>query len=598
MRGSHIRFERNPEWWGREPYFERIVVRTIENTVALEANLLSETVDFIAGELGLPIDQAIAFEERHGDRFVVEYKPGLIYEHLTPSFDNPILHDPRVRRALLTGLDREAISERLFGGRQPVAATNVNPLDWIHSGATRKYSHDPAAAAALLDEAGWTPGDDGIRRNGAGEPLRLELMTTAGDRTRELVEQVIQSQWRALGVDVRIRNEPPRVFFGDTVARRKFTGFAMFAWISSPEGSPRGVLHSEEIPRPENGWSGNNVAGYMNPEADRLTDAIEVELDRERPPRPLGGAPVPLRRGPPRPPPLLPGQCLHPAEVAGRGAPDRAPVLEHPLDRGVAPRPGRGVVRPSADQPPGSLTGARSFLRVPRRFFSSRRLAFAPADGRVGTRGRGSGRASSTRAARRARAASRLRDWVRWVSAKTTISPAAVSRLPARRSRRSRRPPRIPAASRSSRPSTAVDTLLTFCPPGPDARTNLKVSAASGTAMPPRSIDAMGPHPPAGHRPANRDDVRAARAGRHPGPKPLSDGSRPRCRIAVLCYCRAVGSRRPLRALRPASVGNLRRARRGRPPPAENVAPAVGNVFMTAPPTAPASPSHPDERTP
>ena len=281
-RGSHIRFERNPNWWGREPYFERIVLRTIENTVALEANLLSETVDYIAGELGLPIDQAIAFEERYGDRFVVEYKPGLIYEHLTPSFDNPILRDPRVRRALLLGLDRESISERLFGGRQPVADSNVNPLDWIHYEKTRKYPYDPAAAAALLDAAGWTAGAGGIRRDGDGEPLRLELMTTAGNRTRELVEQVIQSQWRELGIDVRIRNEPPRVFFGETVARRKFTGLAMFAWVSSPESSPRGVLHSEEIPRPENGWSGNNVAAYANPEADRLTDAIEVELDAER----------------------------------------------------------------------------------------------------------------------------------------------------------------------------------------------------------------------------------------------------------------------------------------------------------------------------
>ena len=281
-RGSHIRFERNPHWWGREPYFEKIVVRTIENTVALEANLLSETVDYIAGELGLTIDQAIAFEERHGDRFVVEYKPGLIYEHLTPSFGNPILRDRRVRQALLLGLDRQAISERLFGGRQPVADTNVNPLDWIHHDAVRKYAYDPDAANALLDEAGWTTLRDGIRHDASGEPFILELMTTAGNRSRELVEQVVQSQWRELGVDVRIRNEPPRVLFGDTVAKRKFTGFVMFAWVSSPEAAPRGVLHTEEIPREENGWSGNNVAGYSNPEADRLTDAIEVELDRER----------------------------------------------------------------------------------------------------------------------------------------------------------------------------------------------------------------------------------------------------------------------------------------------------------------------------
>ena len=70
----------------------------------------------------------------------------------------------------------------------------------------------------------------------------------------------------------------------------------MFAWVSSPEAAPRGVLHSEEVPRPGNGWSGNNVAGYANPEVDRLTDAIEVELDRRTPPGAPGRAPVPLRR--------------------------------------------------------------------------------------------------------------------------------------------------------------------------------------------------------------------------------------------------------------------------------------------------------------
>ncbi len=48
-------------------------------------------------------------------------------------------------------------------------------------------------------------------------------MTTAGNRTRELVEQVLQSQWKRLGIEVRIRNEPARVFFGETVSKRKFS---------------------------------------------------------------------------------------------------------------------------------------------------------------------------------------------------------------------------------------------------------------------------------------------------------------------------------------------------------------------------------------
>jgi peptide/nickel transport system substrate-binding protein len=145
-----------------------------------------------------------------------------------------------------------------------------------------RYHEDVAAAAALLDAAGWGEIKGGVRHNAAGEPLTLELMSTAGNRTRELVEQVLQSQWQRLGVDVRIRNEPARVFFGETVVKRKFGAMAMFAWISSPENVPRTTLHSQEIPSEANGWSGQNFTGYRNPRVDELLDAIEVELDRQK----------------------------------------------------------------------------------------------------------------------------------------------------------------------------------------------------------------------------------------------------------------------------------------------------------------------------
>lgn len=280
--GSHVVFEPNPTWWGRKPYFRRIVVRVIENTAALEANLLSGEIDYVAGELGLTIDQALAFEKRHGDDFKVVYKPGLIYEHVDLNLDNPVLADVRVRHALIHGIDRTAISEQLFEGRQPVAASNVNPLDWVFAADTPDYPYDPDRAAELLDAAGWTDMRGGIRHNAAGDPLTLELMTTAGNRTRELVEQVLQSQWRSLGIDVKIRNEPARVFFGQTVAQRRFTGLAMYAWISSPESVPRTTLHSEEIPTAENNWSGQNNPGYRSDEMDGLIDAIEVELDRDK----------------------------------------------------------------------------------------------------------------------------------------------------------------------------------------------------------------------------------------------------------------------------------------------------------------------------
>ncbi len=279
-RGSHVVLEPNPTWWGKRPEFKRIVVKTIENTAALEANLLSGEVDAIAGEMGLSLDQALAFEKRHGDRFAIIYKPGLIYEHMDLNLDNPLFKDKRLRQALILGIDRKAISQQLFAHKQPVADTNVNPLDWVYDPSAPSYPYDPTLAARLLDDAGWRIGPDGIRRNAEGERLSFELMTTAGNRSRELVQQVLRSQWRTLGIDVRIRNEPARVFFGETVTRRKFAGLAMYAWISSPEGVPRSTLHSKEIPSAENGWSGQNYMGYDNPEMDKLLGAIEVELDR------------------------------------------------------------------------------------------------------------------------------------------------------------------------------------------------------------------------------------------------------------------------------------------------------------------------------
>jgi peptide/nickel transport system substrate-binding protein len=93
------------------------------------------------------------------------------------------------------------------------------------------------------------------------------------------VEQVLQSQWKAAGVDVRIRNQPARVLFGETLSRRRFSGMAMFAWFSAPESVPRTTLHSSEIPSDANGWSGQNYTGFRNPAMDATIEAIEIELD-------------------------------------------------------------------------------------------------------------------------------------------------------------------------------------------------------------------------------------------------------------------------------------------------------------------------------
>jgi peptide/nickel transport system substrate-binding protein len=235
----------------------------------------------IAGELGLPLDEGLAFAKRHGDAFQIVYKPGLVYEHVDLNLAHPALADRRVREALILGLDREAISQSLFAGRQPVADTFVNPLDRGYTADVPRYRYDPVRAGALLDAAGWSRGSDSVRRNAQGQRLSLELLTTAGNRSRELVEQVMQSQWRQIGIDIRIKNEPARVLFGDTLPHRRFD-MAMYAWISAPENVPRSILHSSEIPSEANAFVGQNATGFANSEMDHLIDALEIELDPDK----------------------------------------------------------------------------------------------------------------------------------------------------------------------------------------------------------------------------------------------------------------------------------------------------------------------------
>lgn len=278
--GAQIVMEPNPHWSGTPPGFKRIVLRLIGDTAALQANLLSGDVDMVAGEgVGLTIDQVLELRRQHPDRFTYMFRPSLTYEHIDLKRENPLLSDVRVRRALVHAIDRKTLTERLFQGMQPVAHTWVNPLDVNHSTDVQTYEFDPAKARALLADAGWKPGADGICRNDKGDRLSLEFSTTAGNRLRELQQQVLQSNWKAACIETRIRNEPARTLFGETLKKRQYTGLVMYAWSTAVNTAPRRTLASDNIPTAANGWGGANYIAFSHPRMDELITQVEGELD-------------------------------------------------------------------------------------------------------------------------------------------------------------------------------------------------------------------------------------------------------------------------------------------------------------------------------
>ncbi len=273
--GAAITLDRNPQWYGPKPAFDTVTVKAIENSAALSANLLSGDIDYIAGEMGLSLDQALAFQKRLPDTYQTVFKPGLTYEHIDLNLDQPVFKDPRVRQALMYAMDRDSLNKTLFGGLQPVAATAVNPLDTVYDADVRTYAFDPAKAAQLLDEAGWKKAPDGTRIKD-GQKLAFTLATTAGNKSREVIEQAIQSDWKKLGIDAKIENQPPRVLFGGTLRERKFTGGVMYAWMSSPRNVPKSTLHSSMIPSAANNYAGQNYTGYASPKVDKIIDDLKT----------------------------------------------------------------------------------------------------------------------------------------------------------------------------------------------------------------------------------------------------------------------------------------------------------------------------------
>ena len=284
--GDHVSFSVNPKFYGETPKIKKIIVKLIPNTGTLEANLRSGTIDLISS-MGLALDQALAFDKKIKEEklgYTVLFQPSAVYEHIDLNLDNPALKDVRVRKALHYAINKEDLVNALFEGKQQPAIHSVTPKDpWFTDDPTKVviYKYSKREADRLLDEAGWKMGTDGIRAKD-GKKLSFTLMTTAGNKTRELVQVYLQNQWKQVGIEVNSKNEPARVFFGETTKKRGFDSMSLFAWVSSPENSPKSTFTSKNIPTAKNGYSGQNYMGWKNAKVDVLLENLDTEFKPEK----------------------------------------------------------------------------------------------------------------------------------------------------------------------------------------------------------------------------------------------------------------------------------------------------------------------------
>ena len=186
----------------------------------------------------------------------------------------PALRDVRVRQALAYAIDVDGYIQSTLFGRGRRAQQHHLDSTWpaAPSSSLTRYVHDTASAEALLQQAGFARGADGIFAKD-GKALSLVLYTNAGNKSRETFLQMTVEQLQRFGVKAEARLDQL-----DTLVERLGTGAAegdgwLISWAMSPEPDPYSVWHSSQVPDPAKRTTGLNVGGFSSAHVDRAIEA-------------------------------------------------------------------------------------------------------------------------------------------------------------------------------------------------------------------------------------------------------------------------------------------------------------------------------------
>jgi peptide/nickel transport system substrate-binding protein len=260
--GDHIEVERYEEYFEGPALLDSIIFKVVPDGNSRITQVQGGDVDLTIVEP--PQVEAFADVEN----VTVREVPQVQYYMFGINHTSPIMQDIRVRKALGHVLDKQAIVDNLLGGFGAVATGPINPLlAEYYLAEVTTYPYDPEAAAALLDEAGWTL-DGAIRTNDAGQPLRIVMN---GPQEYPVLEQILlyaQQEFQQLGVEVVFELDEWTVHL-DKYRTQQYD-LLLNWWITPPTPDLTAHYHSEST---SNWWK------YSNPEADELILAGRAETD-------------------------------------------------------------------------------------------------------------------------------------------------------------------------------------------------------------------------------------------------------------------------------------------------------------------------------
>jgi peptide/nickel transport system substrate-binding protein len=197
------------------------------------------------------------------------------YTYLGFRLSHPFFRDVRVRQAIAHATDKKALIDGVLLGLGQDATGPYKPGTWAHNPDVKKYPHDPGKAKALLAEAGWRPGKDGVLEKD-GRRFEFTVMTNAGNEARAKTAAILQQNLSEAGIRMEIRTVEWAAFINEFIDKRKFDA-VILGWNTSPDPDQFDIWHSSKT-----GPKELNHVGYANAEVDRLLDEGRSTFDTEK----------------------------------------------------------------------------------------------------------------------------------------------------------------------------------------------------------------------------------------------------------------------------------------------------------------------------
>ncbi len=274
------RFEANAAYWAGAPLVSELVFVRYADTTGSIAALQSNEVDMLVNSV--PPEQSTLLTGM-GDIQVIQ-GPLFTTEMINYDIERAPFNQLAVRQAMSLAINRQDIIDTVYLG-----TGTIGNIGWTHPVSVTYNSeisadYDPAAASALLDEAGITDSDgDGIRELD-GEPLSFEFLTPSNNALRIRIAELVREMLLEVGIDAQVATVEQTtweeaVWPEFDVNNGRNYDMSMWGWSAPTQADPIRIatlVHSDPA------IGSLNLTGYSNEQIDALAEELTTTLDTGR----------------------------------------------------------------------------------------------------------------------------------------------------------------------------------------------------------------------------------------------------------------------------------------------------------------------------